>query len=1206
MIFLATNMAFSKIIERRAITSAMTACAICLCCLSLSGQTNSIKPELVAQDGDDFTSASFSSDGRLAVTSSFGTENRVRLWDFDKGTLIRLFEGDKAVLSPDGKVVATSSIFGPAHVFETSTGVSIAQFDTSNVVGLAASQDGSLFAISDEVKNDSTTQLKVYLWDVRHRIQIGALDLGVEIANQSAGLGNLILQLALGPDARSLMVGTSNWVETWDLTTRRKANRIDNIERADHLAFSSDGSIFAAASAYRIRIVTTTTGKVVNEIEQDNHDGCIGRGSSIALSPTRKEIVAADTCIRMWSYETGRAIWSVQRSASLANIMGGPVFLRNGQLVLIGNTVFDTSTGKELRSIGIVPRSVIYAATRTSDGLSLVAKYPNTDILAQSWDFHASRYTRTSLIRPAGAEWPWAISRDLDFLVTSTGGSDIGLRQFPFQQNRNPIEWVASSRPPDAPGSLAFDPVFLMRGMLITGVFAPIPKGPPINSAAFCETKKFAAIGGNDYTGRLIDLASAREIAKISVLYPTAKVALSDDCRFFGVGGGHTVKVLDLVQHELKDYRYDDSDGGEVSALALSPNNQFLIAGSNRGGADGATYLWNQKTGGLAKRLTARGGVTAVAFSDDGKYALAGFYSGDIILWDLQQEKEMPARRYPGEIASVGFLLTDHDFFVSGQDGTVQIWDTNGTAALATMEFSADGTWTVVAPDGRFDTNDLLANRSLRWVLPDRPMEPLPLELFMREYFEPQLLEKLMRGINLPSVPTLSSLNLAQPSVEIVDVRPEADARDSVTVRLKVRSEVVATLKGQPHQPSQSGAYDVRLFRDGQLVGEYPKSMNGPKEGRPGAEEESDRDRWRSQHRVLHTGAQIVTIPHVLLPRRAGLKEVQFTAYAFNSDRVKSLTTPPYKYALPKASRAVLSRRAFLITMGVNANESPNLNLELAVSSAERVRALLGQKLREEYSEVVEVPLYSDLDRDSNQVKLKTAGKADLKAVLDVLAGRLVEPNLRDKVDPKHQLRPATPDDAVVLYVASHGYADPQGTFYLMPYDTGSNWGVTEDVLTACLTNPSESDSCSKAQDLLRRSVSSGDLEAWWNAIDAGEMVMILDSCHSGAVPGRMFRPGPLGDPGFGQLSYDKGMVILAASLPTQTERGEWVTGGEGRTLLVDTLENAAQGNASSNLVDWLQKTEQQLPMIAQQLYPTLTKEDVPLPVLLDFAKNAE
>ena len=135
-------------------------------------------------------------------------------------------------------------------------------------------------------------------------------------------------------------------------------------------------------------------------------------------------------------------------------------------------------------------------------------------------------------------------------------------------------------------------------------------------------------------------------------------------------------------------------------------------------------------------------------------------------------------------------------------------------------------------------------------------------------------------------------------------------------------------------------------------------------------------------------------------------------------------------------------------------------------------------------------------------------------------------------------------------------------------------------------------------------SVSSADLASWWGGVDAGQMVMILDSCHSGAVSGKDFRPGPLGDPGFGQLGYDKGMQILSASQPAQTEKGEWVTGGDGRTLLVDALETVARAHPEQSTEQWIRGIEQQLPAMARQLYPALTKEDVQVPVLLDFARS--
>ena len=48
--------------------------------------------------------------------------------------------------------------------------------------------------------------------------------------------------------------------------------------------------------------------------------------------------------------------------------------------------------------------------------------------------------------------------------------------------------------------------------------------------------------------------------------------------------------------------------------------------------------------------------------------------------------------------------------------------------------------------------------------------------------------------------------------------------------------------------------------------------------------------------------------------------------------------------------------------------------------------------------------------------------------------------------------------------------------------------------------------------------------------IDAGDITLILDASHSGAIVGAEFKPGPSADSTLGQLAYDKGMRILTAT----------------------------------------------------------------------------
>jgi hypothetical protein len=114
-------------------------------------------------------------------------------------------------------------------------------------------------------------------------------------------------------------------------------------------------------------------------------------------------------------------------------------------------------------------------------------------------------------------------------------------------------------------------------------------------------------------------------------------------------------------------------------------------------------------------------------------------------------------------------------------------------------------------------------------------------------------------------------------------------------------------------------------------------------------------------------------------------------------------------------------------------------------------------------------------------------------------------------------------------------------------------------------------------------------------------MVMILDSCHSAAMPGREFRPGPLGDAGFGQLSYDKGMRILTATQPDKTARATLVQ-ELGHSLLVQALLEEAKAHPQETLAEWLHDTERQVPVLTHRLYPELSEADVQLPELFDFA----
>jgi len=159
--------------------------------------------------------------------------------------------------------------------------------------------------------------------------------------------------------------------------------------------------------------------------------------------------------------------------------------------------------------------------------------------------------------------------------------------------------------------------------------------------------------------------------------------------------------------------------------------------------------------------------------------------------------------------------------------------------------------------------------------------------------------------------------------------------------------------------------------------------------------------------------------------------------------------------------------------------------------------------------EVVPVTLVSEAPLKNGAMDQAT--KANMRAVLEILAGHSVDRSGLAGIANVNQLTKSTPDDLVILSFSGHGDTENDGSFYILPSDSG-----TEDESTPAS---------------LKKFISSGDLSEWLRDVDAGQMAMIIDACHSAAsvqAPG--FKPGPMGDRGLGQLAYDKGMRILAAS----------------------------------------------------------------------------
>ena len=495
-------------------------------------------------------------------------------------------------------------------------------------------------------------------------------------------------------------------------------------------------------------------------------------------------------------------------------------------------------------------------------------------------------------------------------------------------------------------------------------------------------------------------------------------------------------------------------------------------------------------------------GISSLEFAianRDGTLYLVSDGHGQVVLWDTESDNHVMFDSDAQSHEAVAFSGDGRVLATVEADGTVVLWDVSdgpsGLRRLASLVTFAEGDWAVVGVDGRYDASDPADLEGLAWVMPDAPTEPVPLSVFYRDYYEPGLLPRLLAGESFPEVTSIAERDRGQPHVEIVALEPSAPGRVNVTVEVS---------KGQA-----GGLGDLKLFRDGRLVGLDESAQRTCR---------NTCDAWQK------------TFKDIALPTRGGSKSVEFSAYAFNADGVKS-DTARMQYDYRSTESEPPARRAFVVVVGVNAYENRTWDLHYAAEDARATSEMITQYMRESgsFDEVHTVSLIAERDDDTGKI-LGSATRSDLLAVLDGLAGEAVAAERledlscevwsgtvrsasRATVPCMESLREALPDDLVYLSFSGHGLSGENGLFHLFLSDIGAGDVRVVD------------------EALLKRTLDSDELADKLRKVDAGHFVMVIDACNAAAsVEGGGFKPGPMGSRGLGQLAYDKAMRVLAAS----------------------------------------------------------------------------
>ncbi len=1118
------------------------------------------------------TSAVFSAHGSLIVTGSY--DGTAIVWDTSTGEELRRFVGhrdcvnavavspnDRFVLTGAGQV--TESNDNSARLWDPANGAELRRFDghTSGILSVAFSHDGRRILTGGY---DHTARL----WDLQS---------GRELKKFEVGKNSWVTTVAFAPDGQHVALGqTLGFASLWSLETGQKISefRTDETGVSDvkSLAFSSDGKFLATAGDADLDAHIFEVQTAREHLKLVGHTGIV---NAIAFSADGKFVLTGsgrygetnDPSVRLWDAVTGREL---RRFNSHKDEISSVAFSPDGRNALSGSLdssaiLWNLTDGQEIR------RYVGFAPALEAMAISPNGEYFLTggaDSRARLWS-SASGSVEDTFGSP-GEDKIGAVAFSPNGQTVLTGSSDGTAKLWD----------LASARQ-----------IKQFRGPPLKDAGTDTGKVWSVNAVAFSPDGRTVATGSGDQTIRIWNIATGQMMTQFGEMYSLKGVsseslppipiivtsiafspdgaqlavarAFEDRVRIWNVASGKELKSI--VDPEL-------SGTGIIDSVTFSPDGRLLATASEK-----HTKLWDVLTGKQLKSISANG--SALMFSSDGEKLLIG-EDGFATVWSVATGKQVQKFAVGGRVVSVAFTNEGRNAVIGSAEGATVVFDfSTGRELCRLISLEAD-TWVVITPEGRFDTNNLEAIRGLHWVVADTPFKALPIEIFMRDYYEPRLLPRLLKCTTdkncdqeFKPVRDLTSLNRTQPKVTITSVERDPSAADIVNVTVNVADTTNETQRSLSGEPLRSGAYDLRLFRDGQLVS-YEPAHDGELALSAGKGSFTFAVRL-GRNKCLHSADSERC--------HGGKMLVQFSAYAFNRDRVKS-DTARATYESPAAPRVLdgsgtnsNSARAYIISIGVNAYENSDWNLKYAANDAREIQKTVTGKLMEsgQFAEVVPVSLISDYAVSNKQtvVTAKAATKHNIQSVMDLLAGRRVDAETVKMIPNGDKLRKASPDDLVIISFSSHGYADAKGNFFFIPYDVGE--GTKREITT----------------ELLQHCISSDELGLWLRDVDAGDIVMIVDACHSAAsVQGEGFKPGPMGSRGLGQLSYDKGMRILTSTQSDDVALETDVT-RQGLLSFALTSEGLGQGAAdfkpkdqTITLAEWLEYGATRVPKLYQEI----------------------
>lgn len=562
----------------------------------------------------DLRSIRFSQDSRHLVTAA-GLQARV--WDAESGEAIAAMAHDdglfKAVLAPDGQLVATASKDKTARIWDAATGRELHRLrHDGEVWDVAFSPDGKYLATASQ---DRTARV----WDART---------GREVTRINHELG--VPALAFSPDSNYLATAGDDAIGRISMLPEgRELQRFNEMFGLESVTYSASGS-YIAWTANEGTWIYDIGSVGAGEVVRLNHEDGI---TALAFRPDGHRLASIDRggVGHLWETQSGREL---AREPLALGEVSSLRFAPGGKSVLMESRDGPWFWEPErLRGSEHTMQVETAAVNFSHNGRFQATAYTyGTVVVEQCEDGHEI----AQIDNPADRIRSVFISPDGRSLLTASIEHAIRL-------------WDTKSRSE------------LASTVATTGAEG----ANDYVQAAFLEDGVYVVMAG-PYELRVWEARSDREIGRAERDGKIRAVAMSPDQAYFALGnddGSAEVWSMQSGQLVSKMQRH----AGDVVALAFDPESRYLATASGLGREDRTARVWEVASGREIVRLRHDQTVDAVAFSPDGRYLASGGGDGIVRLWywlpqDLIEEAcaRLTRNLYPFEQAN--YLPKEEDY----------------------------------------------------------------------------------------------------------------------------------------------------------------------------------------------------------------------------------------------------------------------------------------------------------------------------------------------------------------------------------------------------------------------------------------------------------------------------------------------------------------------------------------------------------------